>query len=455
MADILSNLNGYYKLDDWATTPSPTVVKFETPGGQTWTCPAGVYAILVQCWGGGGAGGGASISAFPGSGGGGGGGGFAQSTFPVTPGNGYFLCVANGGLGVDAGTSGQGGGAGENSYFNTDTTIFAAGGDGGFSSVDVGAGGVGGGSGAGANPPNIGGTVFNGGAGGTADEVNFVEGGGGGGAGTTQNGGDGGIDAGGTGGSLYGGNGSISGQDTGFPYGGGGTGENNLLQPGGNGGNGAVIITYYTNNIADSSGLGNNLQAVGNYTLGVAGTAPALPRAVSFDGTTNAIISSAVPVITATDNWTICGWINPANLSQIGFAVNAGGGSSVNVDWDGYGFGVGAGNGGTGGNLEGVYSNIAWIDSGYTFPSANTWYHVIMQRTSGTLKFYVNNVDVGTPTFFGGTTPIAPTGTSIGSIQDIYPFAGQVQEARFFNRALSSADRAALYAYRGTNQGFF
>ncbi|MFA6951442.1 MAG: hypothetical protein WCQ70_12225, partial [Lentimicrobiaceae bacterium] len=49
---------------------------FNTPGNSTYTVPAGVTQITVECWGGGGAGGGVSKK---GSGGGGAGGAYVRS----------------------------------------------------------------------------------------------------------------------------------------------------------------------------------------------------------------------------------------------------------------------------------------------------------------------------------------------------------------------------------------
>ena len=59
--------------------------------------------------------------------------------------------------------------------------------------------------------------------------------------------------------------------------------------------------------------------------------------------------------------------MNPANLSQLGFVAYNGN------DTGGYGFGVGNGSGSAGSQLQGLFGNqVAWISTGYTFPSANT-----------------------------------------------------------------------------------
>ena len=88
---------------------------FATSG--TWTCPAGVTSIKVECWGGGGAG---ATMISSGSGGGGGGGAYSSSTIAVTPGNTYTYTV-----GAGSGSSTAGG----DSWFQSATTVMAKGGN--------------------------------------------------------------------------------------------------------------------------------------------------------------------------------------------------------------------------------------------------------------------------------------------------------------------------------------
>ena len=83
-----------------------------TPGGS-WTCPAGVEEIQVECYGGGGGGGGGNAS----SGGGGGGGGeyACEPDYPVIPGQTYSYTVGSAGAYA---VSGQSGGTGGNTVFD-------------------------------------------------------------------------------------------------------------------------------------------------------------------------------------------------------------------------------------------------------------------------------------------------------------------------------------------------
>jgi len=78
---------------------------------HTWTCPAGVTEVEVECWGAGGGGGGVTIEYTGGSGGGGG--AYVKGKVTVVPGQTYYIRAAKGGftaLGFD-------GFDGEPSYF--------------------------------------------------------------------------------------------------------------------------------------------------------------------------------------------------------------------------------------------------------------------------------------------------------------------------------------------------
>jgi len=109
-----------------------------TPANQgVWTAPAGVQAVRLRIWGGGGSGG----AGFSGAGGGGAGGGYCEGFFGVAPGQGFTVTVGNGGAGT--GTAG-----GTSSFGNlAQATGGAAGADGALNFG--GAGGSPGGQGSG------------------------------------------------------------------------------------------------------------------------------------------------------------------------------------------------------------------------------------------------------------------------------------------------------------------
>ncbi|HKF41482.1 MAG TPA: LamG domain-containing protein, partial [Thermoanaerobaculia bacterium] len=184
----------------------------------------------------------------------------------------------------------------------------------------------------------------------------------------------------------------------------------------------------------------NDFYNLNNGTLqGGATFAPGeVGQAFSFDGVNDFVSFTGTPT-TATDNWTIDAWINPANLSQLGMAVSNGFDDGTNGD--GYALGIGNGSGAAGNKLQGLLCGVVFLDSGFTFPAANQWYHVAMVRDSGTTKFYVNGTQ--TPNTFT-TAPKSPTQLRIGGQIGIRFFAGLVDEVEVFSRALSQPEIAAI-----------
>lgn len=215
-------------------------------GAGTWTVPADVYSVDVECWGGGGGG---CSSAFLGSGGGGGGGGYAEKVVCVTPGQIISLSVGAGGA---AGRPAANGG---DTWFSSAATVKAAGGGGGIDPIGAltSSGGT----------ANIGTVTHNGGGGAGCASLVVGGGGGGGAAGISGDGGNGtqATSSGGTGGAAgtgypftggntgIGGNGasnSVLSGNPGINYGGGGGGAASSTggNPGGAGGQGILRLTY-------------------------------------------------------------------------------------------------------------------------------------------------------------------------------------------------------------------
>jgi hypothetical protein len=90
-------------------TSGSSALTFSTPGTYSWTCPTGITAIQVQCWGAGAGGGGGNET----SGGESGGGGeyAAEPSLAVTPGNVYTIVVGSAGSGGSTGVPGTNGGS--------------------------------------------------------------------------------------------------------------------------------------------------------------------------------------------------------------------------------------------------------------------------------------------------------------------------------------------------------
>lgn len=168
----------------------------------------------------------------------------------------------------------------------------------------------------------------------------------------------------------------------------------------------------------DSTINGNNGTLI-NIPTAIAGQ---IDGAASFNGSSQSIDSSNPTIVQ--NNWTLEAWMNPGNLSQEGMAV-------CNCGSSGYGFGVGNGAGGTGAKFTALFQNIAFIDTGYTFASANVWYDVVMVRNAGTTSFYVNGVQTANTS---ASTPGTPNtnfqeGDDNNSGFHNY-FNGKVDEAR-------------------------
>ena len=243
-----------------------TVQTFTSSG--SWTCPAGITFVTVECWGGGGAGGGVQTNGNV-KASGGAGGAYAQKVIAVSSGTSYTYTVGLGGIG------GSGDGpAGANSWFSSNTTVLAAGGQGGGAnnSTNPGLGTITG---------SIGTIIYKGGDGGSG---NSIPGAGGGGAGSSGNGGSamttspysGGIGT-ATGGGN-GGNGLVSNGDglPGTSAGGGGSGASNtgnINRNGGSGANGQIVITYYLSptitNLSADICAGGSITITGTNFVGI------------------------------------------------------------------------------------------------------------------------------------------------------------------------------------------
>ncbi|MBK6344320.1 MAG: choice-of-anchor J domain-containing protein [Bacteroidales bacterium] len=206
----------------------------------SYTVPAGVTVITVECWGGGGSGGGQSANNSAG-GGGGAGGAYAKKVMSVVPGTSYTVTVAA------TKTGSQGAGAeGNPSWFGTVSTVYAQGGAGGAApSGGTVSGGIG------SSALSIGDFVYAGGDG--ANGTSAIGGAGGGGAGSTGPGGDASGTTSGSGTATGGGNGGAGRSSTGgngnagSTYGGGGGGafvNNTTNRTGGNGAAGRVIVSW-------------------------------------------------------------------------------------------------------------------------------------------------------------------------------------------------------------------
>jgi hypothetical protein len=202
--------------------------------------------------------------------------------------------------------------------------------------------------------------------------------------------------------------------------------------------NGLVAYYPFHGNALDESGNGNDLTNYGA-TLGPDrfGTPN---QAYYFDGSN--FLGTTVSPLTQTDNWTMTAWVMPESVSPTpGFAVCAGYDSLYHGDgfaiavYGGYGFWA-------------FYPGVGYLQETSTPLSTNEWYHVAMERSSGTLGYYVNGelIANGEPIT---TVPDTPTSFEVGSGGIQRYFNGAVNDVRVYNIPLSALDVQALYNYEG------
>lgn len=170
--------------------------------------------------------------------------------------------------------------------------------------------------------------------------------------------------------------------------------------------------------------------------------------AYTFDGS-NDYINCSGRATSVVNNWTISAWIKPALLPQSNVYIVYNGNNAA-----GYGFGISNGAGGSGSILTGLYGSATYINSGYTFASANIWYHVVMTRRGGTVYFYVNGTQTASTS---ASVPNAPNdrltiGNELDSSNNPYRyFNGTIDEVRIYNRSLS-ADEIKQFYYSNFNK---
>jgi hypothetical protein len=143
-------------------------------------------------------------------------------------------------------------------------------------------------------------------------------------------------------------------------------------------------------------------------------------------------------------NITLMAWVNPGELPTTSVA----GGSIVlsngGKERKGFAFGIGNGSGADGSNLMALIDAVQWVNSNYTFPSTNTWYHCVCLRGATDLIFYVNGqLQSGS----ANASPIAGSLTyTIGDQGALdYKLLGKVAFPRIFSNALSITQIAGIY----------
>jgi hypothetical protein len=150
-------------------------------------------------------------------------------------------------------------------------------------------------------------------------------------------------------------------------------------------------------------------------------------KALQFDGVDDYVTAS----IPATSEFTIALWVRASQAIsgevQLFTESTCGCGDELGLS-----------------NVNGVFH--AWGDSagsllGTTEAQPNTWYHVVISNGASTRTLYVNGVAEGTDDSSGGTGAVP---VNIGQYNSNRYFPGTIDDVRFYNRALTAVEVAAL-----------
>ena len=183
----------------------------------------------------------------------------------------------------------------------------------------------------------------------------------------------------------------------------------------------------------DYSGNNYNLVYSNDVTLGQFGAlsgAGDLDTSVFSTSSSSAAISEAIaPQVT---DFSLSAWVKWTLTSTASCMIDLIGNS--------FGFSIGNGSGGSG-NIVGIYlSGIVWdvLGSSYTLPTSQ-WVHLVATHTGPHYSLYANGSLVKSTT--SATVPQSPTTTSYA----FYQFPGWVDEAAYYDYALSPTQVSALY----------
>lgn len=313
-----------------------TTQSFTSPGTTTWTVPAGVTSISIECWGGGGAGGNANTNPTGqqgAAGGGGKGGMYSITNLNVTSNTVLTINVGAGGSNGTAGGTSWVSISGNTPWPNVADGAWSSGGNGASTTTAQGTGAT-----TYTAPSNGSGITYDGGNGAPGRRLassNQAGGNGGGGGGTQSSGNDGiaapiagsgnptSASTGGTGGLQDGGNGGPG------AFGGSGTANGTAGSVRGGGGGGARAKNGGSGSVSASGGAGGRGEIRITYT---ACPIPSQPVSITgslavCDGSTQTYSVSNDPAATSY-TWTLpSGWSGTSTTNSIDVSVGATGGT--------------------------------------------------------------------------------------------------------------------------------
>jgi len=408
----------------------------------SYTVPAGVSIITIECWGAGGGGGNQSSN---GQAGGGGGGAYSSSQISVTPGMVYAVTVGA------AGTSGTSGG---DTYVTLtgapSVTVSANGGSSGTNNSTSGATG-------GLASNGIGTIRYSGGNGGNAGSGN--SGGGGGVAGSTGDGGNASGSIGGTGTPTLvgsGGNGAngVSGNNngrTGNTYGGGGSGASysSSNKTGGSGSKGYAKITVvsWCPPVFTSSITNTSCPLISDGAIAVSNN---VDPAVEFRKTEYDYIDLNSSLLNNLSQFTIEGWTKFNLADVVGSRVGGVFGQNDCIEFGFY----------DANTIQCWTTGGGSIDVSTSFyPYDGAWHHIAAVGDGTQILIYIDGALVGTQAYITSNYGISAYTTKIGGRiwddTDGGSFTGQIKKVGFWSTALTQAQIQTLassyYIYQATD----
>ncbi len=174
----------------------------------------------------------------------------------------------------------------------------------------------------------------------------------------------------------------------------------------------------------DSSGNGRDgtLNNGATYTTGQIGA-----FALLLDGVNDWVQPGAMPASGTT--YTIAFWVKPNATSDAVIFMNSG--SGIGLYW-------------IGGKPD-LFSNGHHVSN--TAPTNAVWSHIVVSVSSGSVAFYLNGAADGTGTT--ATTSFTPNEIGADGSGSASQFKGNLDDFRYYSRALSAGDVTDLFAYTG------
>jgi hypothetical protein len=195
--------------------------------------------------------------------------------------------------------------------------------------------------------------------------------------------------------------------------------------------NTSLLLNYTNAGIYDAAGQ-NNLTTVGSAQVSTT-TSKWNTTSMKFNGTTDYLNFVANPALNfgTADNFTVEAWVYVGAFADSFILSGTGGGGFFGFNGT---LAIGIGRAGT-----------AWDYTATHGMSANTWYHVAVTRTSGSVRAYVNGNQVGT-TQTGNVNAYNFSSPSayVGSQGATYYFNGYIQDLRVTRLSRSSGTTITL-----------